>query len=783
MKRPVIWSLAFLCTGIASGLLPFFHGAGLYFFILLFSAAALFTAAICFKYRWLPAAVFFLFFLSGFLRVNQSLGTDPAVKRWANEGADLRIAGYVLESALTNTGRARIVFDVYFIEKEGERHPVRMRIIAVLPGGRETEAGEGLILRGPLSDLDWARNPGAFNEFLYYKARKIHYKCFPEIEGVSGKGKMSLSLALSKWRQQLSGIYESVLPHEEAGIVRSVVLGDRSGLEETTQELYKAAGIYHLLCVSGLHVSILSLLIYRLLGLILEKRRAGVINLALLILYCIFTGSGIATVRAVIMAGIVIAGDLLFRGRDLPSSVSFAAVCMLLFEPLYIIDAGFQMSFSAVFGIATLTAPVERLLSRFIFIPRFLRTAASGNLAAIIGTFPVLLFHFYVLTTYAFFANLIILPTSFILVGMGVITGGAGIFSLEVARFLAGSLYLLLRFYRSVCELFSRLPAAEILAGSCGLWTALCLGITALMFAYWFNGKPDQMKQRGRLFLISLAIAAAAAAYHYRKPGFEITMLDVGQGDAFVIRQNRRVFVLDGGGLANALPGGNTGARVLVPYLNYLGVNRINGVFVSHPDSDHAAGIIELLPRKRVDNLYFAYNVERDNAIYQDIEDYCHKFRIPISYLSKDDILTSGEMRINTVYPAENDIGTGNESCLVLQFHSAGASILFTGDIGGDVEKRLSFASPTVLKLSHHGSKHSNGGDFLRKASPALAIVSTGRRNVYGHPSQEVKECLKDLGIPLYDTAERGAVTLTFHNNSISVKTMINETRRTYEGT
>ena len=118
MKRPVLWALAFLCAGIASGLTGADYGG--WFPILMFSAAALSAAAICFAYRWPPAAVFFICFICGFLRVGQSLGSDPAVSQWVNDGETLRMTGYVLESKLTQTGRARAVFDVYLIESGKE---------------------------------------------------------------------------------------------------------------------------------------------------------------------------------------------------------------------------------------------------------------------------------------------------------------------------------------------------------------------------------------------------------------------------------------------------------------------------------------------------------------------------------------------------------------------------------------------------------------------------------------------------------------------------------------
>ncbi|MDR2650127.1 MAG: DUF4131 domain-containing protein, partial [Clostridiales bacterium] len=234
MKRPVVWAMFFLCAGVAAGLWmasgqpPAYSQLPASGWVMILSAA-LSAAAIGAIYRWPPAAVFFICFVLGLLRVNQSLYTDPVVSQWSRDGDDLRVAGYALETAWTKTGRERIVLDAYLIERDGERRESRMRILAVMPEGRQVEIGDGIVLRGEFLPLDEARNPGAFNEFLYYRAKKIHYKCFPEIEKISGGG-TSLKPTIFKWRDRLAGVYRSVLPGEEAAVVTSVVLGDKSGL-------------------------------------------------------------------------------------------------------------------------------------------------------------------------------------------------------------------------------------------------------------------------------------------------------------------------------------------------------------------------------------------------------------------------------------------------------------------------------------------------------------------------------------------------------------------------
>jgi competence protein ComEC len=763
--------------------------------------AAVVTLAISARYRWAPAAVFFVCFVVGCVCVRGRLAEPQNIAAWRAAG-ETGFAGYVLQAGETSSGRTSIVLDTRLLTRGSEQLPVRIRVNAVLPVGVAAEAGEGLRLRGELLDLDRQRNPGGFDSFLYYRARGVSYTSFPTVDGrFAARG--SLTLLLYRQRAKLASVYDAILPPTEAALTRSIILGDKSGLDDSIADQYRMAGIYHLLCVSGLHVSIISLIIYRVLGIWFSKRRAGILALSALVLYCIFTGAGISTVRAVLMAGVAIVGGLLFREYDLLASTAFAAVCLLIYQPLYLFDAGFQLSFSAVAGIGVLTEPLERLLARAPSIPRAVRSMAAADLAAIFGSLPSLLFHFYHLTPYAFLVNLLILPTSAVLVALGLVSGSLGLIWLPAGRFAAGALFSLLKFYEAVCGFFTRLPFSYILVGCCGAPLAFGLALAALAFARWFGQRPLPVPDRGpgifgrlisairarfcsagkshpgravrknvpsRLpkgggwFYAAVGLCVIAAAVRYWPPALQVTMLDVGQGDAFVIRGGGHTFLLDGGGLPNRAEGANTGENVVLPYLDYLGVSGLDGVFVTHPDNDHIAGVIEVLPHKAVRQLYFSQAIDRGNELYTRLEAEALAESVPVAYLTAGDAVKAGRFRLNVIYPSGTQTATDsdNDTGLVLQLICGDAKVLFTADISADVEKLLSFETPTVLKLSHHGSKYSNGEAFLEKTQAPLAMVSTGEGNSYGLPAPEIVHRVKNLGIPLYDTAKCGAVTLRF---------------------
>jgi competence protein ComEC len=319
-----------------------------------------------------------------------------------------------------------------------------------------------------LEPLEHPSAPGEYDEFRYLRSRKIDAKVFPYKIEITEAGSVSpylrLLIFLRQTRDRLANVYDAALPPREAGIMKSVLLGDKSGLDEDTAELYRASGTYHLLCISGLHIGIFLLGLGSLFKLFINERYAWLAALLILLFYALLTGASVSTVRATAMGAVFVLAKIIFRDYDLPSSTSFACIALLIYEPLYLYDAGFQLSFGAVFGIAFLTQPVERGLSRLVRGFPYKNALASG-IAATFATYPILMYHFREISTYGVLVNLFIIPTASLLVVSGLIVGVAGLFFIPAAIFLAGVSYYLLMFYDIVCSFFNGLPFALIQTG------------------------------------------------------------------------------------------------------------------------------------------------------------------------------------------------------------------------------------------------------------------------------------------------------------------------------
>ena len=737
VKRPIIWASVFLAAGVLTGMYP-----GKFGVICLLAIAA---GAIVLMKRPMLFLVFVAFFVFGVLKTAHSLKLPLA------PGGSHTISGFVEDVSQTSSGGQRIFFRC--LESDGAK--ANFLVMAYLKPGYETEIGDELILRGVLESLSEKRNPGGFDEFLFYTARKIKYKTYPVTVETGPRRKTAL-LDLRRLQSEINSVYDASLPERESSILKSMITGDRSSLEDPVKDLYRMAGIYHLLCISGLHITVIFVALDSVLGRLFGKRFSGAVTFALIVLYCMMTGAGVASVRAVLTAGVVIFGKLIYRERDLAASASLSFICLIAYEPVYLADIGFQLSFSAVYGIAFLSGPINRLLRL---------EAASVSLAAILGNIPLVCYHFHVFSPYSIFVNMIILPTSALLITTGLIAGIAGLAVPGAAVFLSGAPYYLLRFYGMVCGLFSRLPLSSVLTGRIAIPAIIAAYASMGFFAYWLSGK-ELLSGRKNMFLASLPVFIIITAVSGLPPkNPEMTMLDVGQGDCFVIRGDGRVFISDCGGLR--------GRAVLIPYLDYIGVSSVDAVFLSHTDDDHINGMFELADSKAVGRVFIPDIDYGGNANYLALKDKLSDNGILLTGLVRGDHAESGGFSYTVLNPAGGASGDDNDLSLVTRLDIEGVSVLLTGDVTSEAEREIVSATGVsgvdILKLPHHGSNYSAGPELLDAAKPSAALVSAGARNVYGHPGAETLGRLSARGIRVYNTASQGAVTIHFLNGGYTV--------------
>ena len=782
MERPVVLALIFLIGGILVGR----YGDNLG--IVIFS---IFAVAVCaglhLKYRAIYAYAFLAVYTLGIIVVNNSVSPrDARVDMIVGKGEPV-IEGKVSDSTITSTNRMRIKLATERIFHNGMQYEVNMNVQVLLDEGVFVEMGQQVAILGELNHLDSKRNEGGFDEFIYLRSRKIEYKVFGT---VIHKGEVikTLNTMLNDFKNRLGGVYDLCLPEKEAGLMKSIMLGDKSGLDDYLSELYRVSGVYHILAISGAHIAILYMSINYILRRLVNIKLSSLIALVILILYCMLTGSEVATVRAVTMCAVMIIGEVIYRKHDAVTSVSVAAACLLLYEPLYLWDIGFQYSFSAVYAMVLTNTYFELLISMISdktskfginFNNPFMKKYLPVALSAFLATLPISLFHFYYFMPYTLLSNLIIAPTTTLLTVVGFVVATVGIVNLDLAILLSATIYSILIFYENVFIVVRMLPMAEILIGNISLITVALFYVAFITFIFCLKYiKDSKLYHRWKNFLI-VSSALLVVSFVLPKIAFndpEIVMLDIGQGDSFVLSYAGKTVVIDGGGTMSGV-GRNTGFRVLVPYLNYKGVDKVDMVFVTHTDADHIVGIIELLEWKKVGRIVMPKAPTNEGELYAQLEMASSQKGIEIEYLDKGDRVTVGKFEFDVIHPdPEYLYDNPNDNSLVLDTWINDFNILFTGDVDSSVLEKVSFENDLkthIYKVAHHGSKNSASEIFLSEVSPDVAIVSAGRNNRFSHPNVETVEMFEQFEIPLYNTAKSGAVKIKLKKGRIEISTMV----------
>lgn len=668
-----------------------------------------------------------------------------------------------------------------------------------------------------------ATNIGQFDARNYYAARKIYGQVkkativYTEPPNITGRGKE----CLWQLRRHLAETFLEVYGEENGALLAAMLLGERTFLSEETQSLYKAAGALHVIAVSGLHISLLGLGMYRLLRRIFDAQApAAVISVLCMAAYVFLVGNPPSAVRAFIMFAMGLLAGYWKRTLDTPTALSLSAAIILMGNPFYIGQSAFLLSFLAILAIAVFQPalkeclahinpyhfPLSRLLgSRRAWglrhldpqkVPgvchELLKKVGNGLLSSFsvwIVTLPVQLFFFSEVSLFGIFFNLLIIP----LMGVILLLGIAGLFLKEISHlfaFLTGSAFTDLEItVISICRYAEGIFFAIIKAG----------GSLAdrLSFTMWTPGKPvygkmllafcllllfcllGNLSENGRTFpekfwkyRLGILLGVILLLAGYPAHNLQITFLDVGQGDGICMElPDGRVYLMDGGSSDVS----KVGNYRLVPFLKAKGIRKIDAVFLSHGDTDHINGIAELLEEKQISIDCVCLPAGAEQEEFAEIKDLARARNISVRTIQAGDFWENNGTKFWCLNPADVT-ESGNAASVVLYMEYQNFSMLLTGDLEGEGEKSVAallrsnaITGISVLKVAHHGSKNSTKEEFLRQCSPAVAVISCGERNTYGHPHKETLERLNDMGTAVYRTDCSGAVQITVSGSRMKV--------------
>ena len=599
---------------------------------------------------------------------------------------------------------------------------------------------------------------------------------------------------------------EKILSREEEQIVKGLILGDTTALEEELKEKFQIANISHVLAVSGMHIIYIVIGIEIVFKKWLGKRRVKYVVIIGLIFYMSITGFTSSIVRAGIMGIMNIVAFLAYRKNDIWTSIAISLGIILIQNPYAITGVGLQLSYLGTIGIILFHKNIKQYLDNIKWIKdniqirrskriskiiENLKDMISVTLSAQIMILPIMLYHFNMIGIYFVLTNIlasmIIGPIMF----LSIIFIFSSFIHLQISQFISIFLSLGIKCLIQISNL-ANLPFSKIYVPTPSVLFIIIYYIIILVgnqiYMIYANKYLNNTKRRvknlialmkyklyekkkktkkiyqkifqeknGKAFLIKtykviFLVIFLIGMYQFPKD-LAIHFLDVGQGDScFIITPNHETILIDGGGsTSNTF---DVGKDTLLPYLLDRGYTKIDYIFISHFDQDHVGGVLSLLEELKIGQIFISKQEETSDN-YEEFLGEVKKKNLQVREVKAGDKITIGDVTFHILWPIEKQIEENqlNNNAMVMKLQYKDFSMLFTGDIEEVAEKKmlntyendLDILKATVLKVAHHGSKSSSTEEFLKAVNSKVAIIGVGENNMFGHPSNAVLERLQSF--------------------------------------
>lgn len=594
----------------------------------------------------------------------------------------------------------------------------------------------------------------------YHQGKGIFLLCYPETEyTVTQMTATPLRHFAAKLRYNILDLLDRVFSKDTRAFAKALLLGQTNELSFETVWSLKTSGIYHVVAVSGMHVSILFALVYLLCG--RHRILTAIVGLPVLLLFAAVAGFSPSIVRACIMQGLMILALLANKEYDPPTALAAAVLLILAINPLSITSVSLQLSVGCMVGIFLFSQRIhdyfladsrlgpakgKGLRARLI---RWAVGSVSVTLGAISLTTPLCAIYFGSVSLVGILANLLILWV-ISLVFYGIIASCIlGALCLPLGSGIGWILSWPIRGILWVTDAIASIPVAAVYTASVYIvvWLVLCY----LLLVAFLKSQNKHPMVLTCCMLVSLTVAVACSWLEPKLDNYRVTAVDVGQGQCLLLQNGEKHYLVDCGG-----DGGDEAATRAAQLLLSQGIFRLDGVIVTHYDADHVGGVRQLLSIIPADTLYLPAQTG-ENALLDDLfSGYSHKIR----WVTEDLHLESVNITVFSAIEAEDS----NESSLCILFQPEKCDILITGDRSEDGERAL--MSHTVLPdleilvAGHHGSKYSTSWELLKATRPEVVLISVGADNRYGHPSVDVLERIELIGSSVFRTDLQGTIIL-----------------------
>ena len=654
----------------------------------------------------------------------------------------IEIADYSYETKYGMAADGRLV-------SEGNTYRVRAymnQMDALTPG--DTVTGE-FLLRFTAT--------GAAEESSYHQGSGIFLLAYAQEDVRTDRAEdVPKKYFAAKLRADIQNLLDRTLPEDVSAFARALLLGDSTGLIYAQDAAFRVSGIRHVIAVSGLHISVLFSLVYILCG----KHRflTAVFGIPVLILFAAVAGFSPSILRACIMQVLMIFAMLIKKEYDPPTGLSFAVLVMLLCNPMAITSVSLQLSVGCMIGIFLFSGRIyDYLLLRWgnpkgkkigCRLLIWVCGSVSVTLSAMALTTPLCAYYFGMVSLVGVITNLLTLwIVSVIFYGIVAVC----LFGTALPGLAVGIGWVIawpIRYVQWISRLLADFPLSAVY--TCSVYILLWLALSYLLLGIFLLSRKKHPGLLAGCIAVGLAAALTASYVEPRLDNFRVTVMDVGQGQCILLQTAEGNYLVDCGGSDS-----EEAADVAAETLLSQGIFRLDGIILTHYDSDHAGGVPLLLSRIDADSLYLP-DIRDDGENRLLLEEL---FSEKIQWIKEDTQIGS----ISKITLFTGDFRkTENESGLCVLFQQDNCDILIMGDRSSVSERELVVSTDLpeleLLVVGHHGAGSSTGIELLSATCPKTAVISVGQDNSFGHPAEEVLVRLERFGCRILRTDISGTI-------------------------
>lgn len=768
MKRPFLYLTIPLILGVV---FAYFINVSTYMvvFLLLFSILFYIIKLELNKSNFI--ILLFSCFLLGTLITNLKANSSELIKYTDTQ---VQLRGRITDIKNISEDESRYVLLVDNLSSDKVNINTSEKIILKIIGEKKLELGDEIIFTAVLKQPLANTNPKLFNYKLNLLTENIFATTTIKEYSIIAINKPELSLGLRtklRFTKRIEERFDHYLTDRNSNIMKSIVLGKYSYLDEENINRFRNLGLAHILAVSGLHIGIIAVIfIYFFAYLGLNRKINIVLTIAILWTYAYIIGSPPSVLRANIMFSMLLLSELLREPYDSINILFFSCFLIIIKNPYIIFNLGFQLSYLATLFLLYLGPKLNNLFPKSI----------GGILAVQIGLFPVQAYYFNRIPTLTIIANLLFVPLFSLCLVLGIILLFLPFFMWPIGNSIGIIINFLLNMEFLGIEILSSFPKLTLKFSSPSILGILLYYL--LLFILFGSIKIEKLNKYivKSIVVYLILILIINLFYLSLDQSLNIKFIDVGQGDSILIQTQEGNYLIDTGG--NIFGNFDIGKNILYPYLEKEGVFKLKGVFISHFDVDHCKSLTYLIDNMEIENIYFGY-IRPGNIYCDEIIEKAKSKEIPISILEiGDNFKLDYNTSITVLGPSKeilnNSQNSDNDLSMVLMLNYFNRSILFTGDIEKIGEKFLiqnTNKKVDFLKVPHHGSKTSSTEELLDLIKPSIGFISVGRNNSFGHPHSEVLERYNSRSIELFRTDELGLINLVLNKNDYEIIPFINK--------